>query len=125
MDDVLTVRWVEEALSGQETVGLAWVVVLAFLRITTRAGVMVEPLGVDQALAYVDEWMAQPGARPIAPGSNQWPIFRNLLRDSGTAANLTSDAHLAALAIEHGAAVYSADNDFKRFPGLEHINPLA
>ena len=69
--------------------------------------------------------MAQPCARPIVPGSNHWPIFRNLLRDSGSAANLTSDDHLAALAIEHGAAIYSADNDFKRFPGLEHINPLA
>jgi len=68
--------------------------------------------------------MEQPCARPVSPGSNHWPVLRSLLRDSGTAANLTSDAHLAALAIEHGATVYSADNDFRRFAGIEHVNPL-
>jgi predicted nucleic acid-binding protein len=59
------------------------------------------------------------------PGDGHWPLLRNLLAATGTAGNLTSDAHLAALAIEHGATVCSADNDFKRFPGLEHVNPLA
>jgi len=117
-------RWMEKVLSGHETVGLAWIAVLAFLRLTTSAVVMQKPLSGDQALAYVDEWMQQPCVRPVSPGNNHWPILRNLLRDSGTAANLTSDAHLAALAIEHGATVYSADNDFRRFAGIEHVNPL-
>ena len=58
------------------------------------------------------------------PGSGHWPILRNLLRATGTSGNLTSDAHVAALAIEQGATVYSADYDFKRFPGVGHVNPL-
>lgn len=58
------------------------------------------------------------------PGDRHWQVFRNLLKSAGAAGNLTSDAHLAALAIERGATVYSADNDFGRFAGLRHVNPL-
>ena len=56
---------------------------------------------------------------------NHWPILRNLLRTTGTAGNLVSDAHLAAIAIEQGATVYSTDYDFKRFPGIDHVDPLS
>jgi hypothetical protein len=63
--------------------------------------------------------------RPIAPGEKHWDILRNLLATSGLAGNLSSDAHVAALALEHGATVFSADNDFKRFAGVRHVNPLA
>jgi len=117
-------RWLEEALSGDTEVGLAWIVVLAFLRITTHAGVFRRPLSPDQAIAYVDSWLRQPYVRIVTPGQGHWLVLRNLLRSSGTAANLTSDAHLAALAISLGATVFSADNDFKRFAGIDHVNPL-
>jgi hypothetical protein len=64
-------------------------------------------------------------AASIGPGPNHWAVLRELLAATGTAGNLTTDAHIATLAIEHGAVVYSADNDFKRFTGVRHVNPLA
>jgi toxin-antitoxin system PIN domain toxin len=118
-------RWLEETLSGATRVGLAWVVILAFLRITTRGDVVRNPLSAEQALAYVDSWLQQPFVRTVSPAEGHWPLLRTLMASSGTAGNLTSDAHLAALALEHGCAVYSTDHDFKRFPGIEHVNPLA
>ncbi len=117
--------WLEDALSGAGWIGLPWIVVLAFLRITTRAGIMRRPLPTQDALAYVDSWFGQPNVRPVGPGESHWAILGNLLRASGTAGNLTTDAHLAALALEHGCTIASADNDFKRFAGVGHTNPLA
>lgn len=117
-------EWLEETLSGTTRVGLAWIVILAFLRITTRAGILREPLGVDDASAYVDSWLGQPFVRPVSPGGSHWGILRSLVAGAGTAGNLTSDAHLAALAIEQGATVYSTDHDFGRFPGVRHVDPI-
>lgn len=117
-------RWLEDALSGTRPVGLAWVVILAFLRLTTRPGVLQRPLPVDRSMAFVDEWLAQPCVRCVSPGGGHWPVFRKLLEDVGTAGNLTSDAHVAALAIELGGAICSTDGDFERFPGVQRINPL-
>ncbi len=117
--------WLEDALSGGETVGFPWMVLLAFLRVTTRASILVRPLEPVAALKYVDSWLDQPNAEAVAPGRNHWPVLQGLLPATGTGGNLTSDAHVAALAVERGAVVYSADNDFKRFPGVEHVNPLA
>jgi len=117
-------RWLEETLSGETPVGLAWVVILAFVRITTRAEIVRRPLSPEMALAYVDEWLGQPFVRPVGPGKGHWAILRNLLSTTGMAGNLTSDAHLAALALEGGWAVYSTDNDFRRFPGIQVVNPL-
>jgi uncharacterized protein len=116
--------WLEEILSGSTTVVLAWIVALAFLRITTRASVMNKPLRAERAIAYIDSWLAQPQVALVRPGEQHWAILRNLLQASGTSGNLTSDAHLAALAIEQGYTVYSADNDFRRFGGLTVVNPL-
>lgn len=116
--------WLEKALSGHRTVGFPWISILAFLRLTTRSSIFEKPLTVDEALAYVDVWLAQPSARAIGPGPDHWPLLRQLLVATGTAGNLTSDTHLAALALERGWGVCSTDNDFKRFPGLRHENPL-
>ena len=116
--------WLEETLSGATSVGLPWICLLAFLRITTRPGILAHPLTSDEATGFVESWLAQPFVEPVVPGSGHWPILRNLLRAAGTSGNLTSDAHVAALAIEHGATVYSADHDFKRFTGVDHVNPL-
>ena len=118
-------RWLEATLSGDTWVGLPWVVVLAFVRVTTRAGIMRAPLSVEQAVGFVDVWLAQPYVALIGPGDGHWPVLKNLLLAAGAAGNLTSDAHLAALAIEHGCEVASADNDFRRFPGVTLVNPLA
>lgn len=117
--------WLERTLSGTTVLGLPWIVLLAFLRITTRPGILRKPLPPDDALAYVDSWLKQPYVELVAPGENHWPILRSLLRASGTAGNLTSDAHIAALALEHGYSIFSADNDFKRFAGTTFVNPLA
>lgn len=116
--------WLESVLSGAESVGLAWVVILAFLRVTTNPRVFERPLAIDGALGYAEEWLHHPLVKPVVPGRGHWPILRRLLADSGGAGNLTTDAHLAALALEQGYTLHSADNDFKRFPGLTHVNPL-
>lgn len=117
--------WWEAVLSGTTQVGLPWLVLLAFLRLTTNPRVVRSPLPADRALAFVDEWLQQPYVVPAGPGEHHWLILKQLLGDSGTAGNLANDAHLAAVAIEQGYTVYSADNDFKRFAGLRHVNPLA
>ncbi|WPL16197.1 putative ribonuclease VapC33 [Thiorhodovibrio winogradskyi] len=117
--------WWESLLSRNTSVGLAWVVMLAFLRISTHPRIFECPLSIEGASSYVDEWLAVPGVKPIAPGHLHWQILQPLLIQSGTGGNLTTDAHLAALAIEQGGTLYSADNDFKRFSGLIHVNPLA
>lgn len=117
-------RWWETALSGSERVGLAWVVILAFLRITTRQGILEKPLGAEAATRYIDEWLDRPVVELVRPGEAHWNILRNLLLSSGTQGNLTSDAHLAAMALECGADLCSADYDFRRFPGIRHRNPL-
>ena len=117
-------EWLEGAFSGTTRIGLPWIVLLAFLRITTRPRILVRPLSLGEATDYVDSWLEQPFVEPVSPGPSHWGILRSLLAASGTAGNLTSDAHIAALAIEHRAAIYSTDHDFGRFPGVEHVNPL-
>ena len=117
-------RWLERTLSASDPVRLAWVVLLAFLRITTRPGILRRQLPPEDALEYVDSWLQQPCVEPLGPGENHWPILRTMLQITGTAGNLTSDAHLAAMAVERGGTVYSTDRDYGRFPGIEHVNPL-
>jgi uncharacterized protein len=116
--------WVEERLSGAETFALAWVVLLAFIRLTTSSRVFQSPLTPSQALDLVDSWLAQPCATVVHPTSRHAPVLRQLLEPLGTAGNLTTDAHLAALAIEHGAELCSTDTDFSRYAGLRWTNPL-
>lgn len=118
-------RWLERTLSGDTAVGLPWIVALAFLRITTRTGVLRHQLSAEQAIAFVDEWLEQPCVELVGPGAGHWPLLKKLLREVGAAGNLTSDAHLAALAIESGAELASTDHDFRRFAGVRVLNPLA
>ena len=117
--------WLESTLSSTTRVGFAWIVVLAFLRITTRAGIFERPLSVERAVGYVDSWLEQPFAVVLSPGAGHWSILRSLLDATGTAGNLTSDAHLAALALEHRCTLCSTDADFGRFPGISYRNPIA
>lgn len=116
--------WLETTFSGPETVGFSWVSLLAFLRVSTNP-VFPHPLRVERAFDQVERWLEQPTATIVHPGPRHARILRQLLLPLGTAGNLTSDAHLAALAIEHGAQLCSADSDFARFTGLKWTNPLA
>src|SRR5450759_2486163 len=97
--------WLESALSGQETVGFPLNVLLAFLRLTTRPGLFRHPLPLDMALDLVASWLDQPSATVVHPGPRHLAVLRELLLPVGTGGNLTSDAHLAALAIEYGAVL--------------------
>ncbi len=117
-------RWWNRLLSGNETVGLSWSVLLGFVRLTTNPQIVQAPMAVDEALDYVDTWLAHPDTTVLDPTPRHANVLRDLLRDLGTAGNLVTDAHLAALAIEHGAELHSADRDFGRFPGLRWVNPL-
>jgi toxin-antitoxin system PIN domain toxin len=117
-------RWFEGVLSSGTVVGLPWIVLLAFIRVTTRRGILRKQLVVERAIAFIDEWLEQPYVEVVAPGDTHWPILRSLLLSEGAAGNLTSDAHLAALALENGYAVASSDNDFRRFSGVRVVNPL-
>lgn len=116
--------WWEQTLTGSETVGLPWMVVLAFIRLTTRRGFFHNSLSIEQAMNLVDEWLDQPSVVILEPTVNHLRTLRQLLVQAGTGGNLTSDAHLAAIAIEHGAELWSADEDFARFSGLKWRNPL-
>ena len=118
-------KWLEETLAGDETVGFAWIVLIAFLRLTTRAPIFAKPLPTAKALDLMEGWLSQPCATIVHPGERHFEILRKLLLPLGTAGNITTDAHLAAIAIEHGAEVCSTDGDFRRFPGVRWRNPLA
>ena len=116
--------WLERQLSGAETIAFAWVVLLAFVRLSTHPQVFARPLPADRALDIVARWLGQPCAVVVHPGDRHAAVIRQLLKPFGTAGNLVNDAHLAALAIEHGAELNSCDADFSRFSGLRWINPL-
>jgi toxin-antitoxin system PIN domain toxin len=117
-------EWLERTLSGTEEVGFAWTVLLGFVRLTTNPSVFEHPLEAEEAMDYVDGWLAQPPSMVVAPTERHPALLRQLLAPVGTAANLTSDGHLAALAIEHGAELLSCDTDFARFEGLRWSDPL-
>lgn len=117
-------KWLESVLSGTETVALPWIVLLAFLRLTTRSGLFQKPLPAAAAFDLIDSWLQQPSVIVLEPAPRHLQTMRDLLTPLGTGGNLTSDAHLAALAIEHNAELCSTDNDFSRFPRLRWTNPL-
>ena len=119
-----TKAWLETTFNGNEAIALPWSVVLAVLRISTQRRLMLQPLSPAQALALVEGWLRHPLVEVVQPGPSHWSVLRLLIQEAGTAGNLTSDAHLAALAIEHDCTLCSVDSDFRRFPGLRVRNPL-
>jgi toxin-antitoxin system PIN domain toxin len=117
--------WWEALLNSPTPVGLAWVGMLGFIRLSTHRQFLTNPMPVTTACAHVRAWLAQPYVSILDPGPRHAEILFGLLDAIGTAGNLTTDAHLAALAIEHQAEIHSTDADFGRFPGRRWRNPVA
>ena len=117
--------WLEETLSGSRTVAFDWQILVGFVRISTRAAVFTRPLSATEAFDVIDGWRGQPCVTVVYPTDRHADTLRELLTPLGSAGNLTNDAHLAALAIEHGAELCSTDVDFSRFAGVRWIDPLA
>jgi toxin-antitoxin system PIN domain toxin len=117
--------WLEEVLNSPGRVGLPWPSLLAFLRLATNARLFREPLTINGAWDQVDEWLGVARVWIPQPTEHHGKILADLLTRTQATGNLVPDAHLAALAIEHGLTLCSADADFARFPGLDWFNPLA
>ena len=111
--------WLEAAFDQSSGVGLAWMALIGFVRIATQPGLLPNPLATADAMSLVDDWLGHPRARILHPTQRHGDILARLLLVAGAAGNLTNDAHLAALAIEHGATVGTFDRDFKKFPGIK------
>lgn len=118
-------RWLEDLLSGSVQVAFTWPVLHGYIRLTTHPRIMLRPLAPHEALDHTREWLATPIATIVHPGRRHLEILTNLLTHIGAAGNMTTDAVLAALAIEYQAELHSNDADFSRFPGLRWVNPLA
>jgi uncharacterized protein len=117
--------WLDAALAGHETVGFAWAVVLAFIRLSTHPAVFPRPLSPEDAVSTLEAWLAQPAAVVVDPTARHLGVVAGLLAEAGTAGNLVADAHLAATALEHAAELVSFDADFGRFAGLRWSRPGA
>lgn len=112
-------------MTAKPPVRLAWVVILGFIRLATHSKLAASPLSVPVACEIVDSWLARPHVSVVHPGDRHGRILLDFLRMLGVGGNLTTDAHLAALAIEHDLEICTTDRDFARFPGLRWRNPLA
>ncbi|MES2208713.1 MAG: type II toxin-antitoxin system VapC family toxin [Chloroflexota bacterium] len=118
-------RWLDAALGANDPVGFAWIALLAFLRVVTNPTVLAEPWSVHEATDQVRTWLTAPAAVVVEPTARHADVLAGLLSGVGTAGNLVSDAHLAALATEHLATVVTFDLDFARFPGVRSTQPAA
>jgi len=116
--------WWDSCLSGEGVVNLCWPVLNAYLRISTNPRIQERPLTMQEAIQRVQSWFDQPCVRLVGPTGVHWEIYQTQIRESGAVGNLVSDAHLAALAIEHGSVLFSTDRDFSRFPSLKWKNPI-
>lgn len=116
-------EWLDEALSGDDTVGFSWIAMLAFVRLSTRPDIFSAPLSAAEACEQMDEWTSARGGRILQPGERHLGILTSLLEDYGSAGNLVNDAHLASLAIEHRADLVTYDNDFSRFARVRWHTP--
>ena len=112
-------------MEGDEPIGLPWVVLLGFLRIATNPAAFPRAFDFDTAAAMISEWLSLQMTRLVREKDEHWDVLRSLLSGTGAAGNLTTDAHIAALAVTHGAVLVSFDNDFARFKGLRWENPLS
>lgn len=129
-EDALSARheaaraWWDAQLSDASPVCLSWGVLCAFIRISTNSRVYERPLDLTQAMSRVQSWLDQPCVRLVHPTERHWTVLQALLHEGQALGNLVTDAHLAALAVQHGCTLMSTDSDFARFPKLKWNNPL-
>lgn len=117
-------RWFESELSSGRPVSFALVTLLAFVRIASDRRISTHPIAPGTACSLIEKWLAQPNARMLQPGPRTWTILSELCASGQAKGPMVMDAHLAALALEHGASIATTDRDFTRFPGIDLINPL-
>lgn len=117
--------WWSDLLTRQYTVAIPWAVILGFVRLVTHPRVLEMPLLGAEALDRVESWLARPGVTILDPGPRHVQICRSLFAALGVAGSLTTDVHLAAMAIENQAELHSNDADFRRFPGLRWVDPTS
>jgi toxin-antitoxin system PIN domain toxin len=117
--------WLETIFSAEEPVGLPWQVISAFIRIASNPKLPQLRRPAEEAIRTVDEWLRQPNVRVLVAGDGHWPLFRRMILEGQATGDLVSDAQIAALTIEYGGVLYTADRDFARFPGLRWRNPLS
>lgn len=118
-------RWLRQILSGSDTIGLTWLSIGAFLRISTNLSLGRSQLPMAVATQIVDDWLARRVVRLIVPGESHWVLLKEMLIGGRVQGPNTTDARLAALTIEYGGVLHTTDRDFARFPGLRWVNPLA
>jgi len=118
-------KWLDSLIDSTDQIGLPWITLWAFLRLSTSPRILPMPLSPDQAFSIVRDWMEQPSVIVVHPGPRHATILERLVVGTGARAGMVTDAALAALAIENGATLASADHDFRRFPDLKWVNPLA
>ena len=119
-----SLSWLEGVLSGVEAAGLPWQSVSAFLRVVTNRRLSGMRVTVEQAVQVVEEWLQQPNVQILVPGDQHWSVLRRMILEGRASGPLVSDAQIAALTIEYGGVLYTADRYFARFPGLRWKNPL-
>ncbi len=117
--------WLDGAMSSSDTIGIPTAVAVGYVRLTTSPRVMASPLSPEMSLGVIQQWMRRTNVTAPQPTERHYELLGQLLEPIGTAGNLVSDAHLATLAIEHGADLYSFDRDFGRFSGLRWLEPAA
>jgi uncharacterized protein len=116
--------WLERQLQASEVVALPWHTTMGFLRLSTDPRMYREPYSMEEASLIIEELFRRANVASLAPGTDHWTIFRGLVRSAQVRSKHVSDAHLAAMTIEHGATLHTTDRDFARFPGLKWKNPL-
>jgi toxin-antitoxin system PIN domain toxin len=118
-----SLRWLDGALSGADSVGFTWLPLLAFVRLSTKEGLFPHPLRPEEAIGQVADWLSAPSAALVNPTARHAEILTGMLAQVGTGGNLVNDAHLAALAVEYRAGIVSYDSDFGRFDKVRWHRP--
>jgi toxin-antitoxin system PIN domain toxin len=116
--------WLERSLSTGQLFELSWQTVTAFIRIITNPRAFSNPMTIEEAVGVIGDLLAHPAVVILAPGERHWMVFRGYLVEGQAFGPLAMDAHLAALAVEHGAVLCTTDRDFTRFAGLKMLDPL-
>lgn len=117
-------RWFETTISSRNEFCLSWHTIMGFVRISTTQRIFKKPFSSIEALRIIEKWIEEPNVRILTPGLGHFNILKRIVTESRTNGAMLMDAHLAALAIEHGAILATTDRDFRRFDGLKMMNPL-